>query len=182
MDRDDVFRSGSHSRRNSRQSDVDTERERDYGQRHGHDSPQRKGSHDKYSTRIRDSHSDRSTSDNPDLPPTPPAYPGNPLPGLWFVKVGLDQIDILDVDFEVHPDMIIQDMVTVHLLCLPRASVERIMRDLDPVASPETVMDALRKVKTEWPSKGQVVMELNPGDTVGRSWLPRDFVSHRPYP
>lgn len=86
------------------------------------------------------------------------------------------------MDFEVHPDMKIQDSVSVHLLCLPRAEVEQTMRDLDPTASPETVMDALWKVKTEWPSKGKVVMELNPGDIVGRSWLPRDFVGHRSHP
>lgn len=187
---DDGFRSGSHSRRNSRQSDVGIERERDHSRRssrYGDEPPRRRGSRDDsrgdYSKRTRDTDRDRSASYNQDLPLAQPAHSGYPVPGLWFVRGGLNQIDILDVEFEVHPDTMAQDTVAVHLMCIPKASVEQTLGELDSRASPDTVADALRKTKTEWPSMGKVVMELNSGDTVGRSWLPRDFVSHgfRPY-
>lgn len=110
--------------------------------------------------------------------------PHYPVPGLWFVKVGLDQSDILDVPFEVEPELakrfLLKDSseVSVHILCLSKPLVEETLRNLDPVASPEIVTNAIWNLKTEWPQKGKVIIQVNSDDSMGRSWLPMDLVGY----
>ncbi|KIM84817.1 hypothetical protein PILCRDRAFT_43154, partial [Piloderma croceum F 1598] len=65
--------------------------------------------------------------------------------------------------------------IAVRLVCLPTASVEETYKQLDPAASVEVVTDAMRSVKPEWPPKGKIIVEVNPGAKVGRSWLPQEL-------
>jgi hypothetical protein len=105
------------------------------------------------------------------------------VPGLWFVKVGLNHLDVVNLNFEVDPEVASRccressPKVSVRLVCLPTASVEETYKKLDPSASPETVTDAMRNIKPEWPPKGKIIVEVNPGDKAGWSWLPQDLVS-----
>jgi len=107
--------------------------------------------------------------------------PGCRVPGLWFVKVGLDHMDILDMTFEVDAEVASRcrpengSKITVRLVCLPTASVEETYKQLDPAASQELVTDAMRQIQTVWPPKGKVIIEMNPSGNVGRSWLPQDL-------
>jgi hypothetical protein len=109
--------------------------------------------------------------------------PTCPVPGLWFVKVGLEQADILDVEFQNFSEIATQDHledssgITFHLLCLPTNSVRETFETLDQAASPQEVTDAMWNIKTQWPPRGKLLIEVNPGDTVGRSWLPFELAS-----
>ena len=105
------------------------------------------------------------------------------VPGLWFVKVGLKHMDIVEMTFEVDAEVASRcrrengSRISVRLVCLPTASVEETYKRLDPAASQEAVTDEMRKIETLWPPKGKIIIEVNAGDNVGRSWLPRDLVS-----
>jgi hypothetical protein len=105
------------------------------------------------------------------------------VPGLWFVKVGLNHMDVVNMIFEVDAEVASRcrrengSNIAVRLVCLPTVSVEETYKQLDPAASPKVVTDAMRSVKPEWPPKGKIIIEVNPGDKLGRSWLPRDLVS-----
>jgi hypothetical protein len=105
------------------------------------------------------------------------------VPGVWFVKVGLNHMDIVDMTFEVDAELASRchsengPDITVRLVSLPTASVEETYKKLDPGASYEVVTNAMRNIDTLWPPKGKIIVEVNPGDTVGKSWLPQDLVS-----
>jgi hypothetical protein len=104
------------------------------------------------------------------------------VPGLWLVKVGLNRMEVVDVTFDVEARVASRcrqedgSRVSVRLVCLPTASVEKTYMQLDPAASPEAVTNAMRTIKPEWPQKGKIIIEVNPDDKIGRSWLPRDLV------
>jgi hypothetical protein len=105
------------------------------------------------------------------------------VPGLWFVKVGLNHMDVVNMTFEVDAEVASRcrgqnaSNIAVRLVCLPTASVEETYKQLDPAASAEVVTDAMRSIKPEWPPKGKIIVEVNPGAKVGRSWLPQELVS-----
>lgn len=105
------------------------------------------------------------------------------VPGLWFVKVGLNHMDVVNMTFEVDGEVASRcrghngSNIAVRLVCLPTASVEETYKQLDPTASVEVVTNAMRSVKPKWPPKGKIIVEVNPGAKVGRSWLPQELVS-----
>jgi hypothetical protein len=92
-------------------------------------------------------------------------------------------MDIVEMTFEVDAEVASRcrrengSRISVRLVCLPTASVEETYKRLDPAASQEAVTDEMRKIETLWPPKGKIIIEVNAGDNVGRSWLPRDLVS-----
>jgi hypothetical protein len=47
---------------------------------------------------------------------------------------------------------------------------------LDSAAPPE-IAEAMWNISTRWPSTRNLVIEVNLGDSVGRSWLPFDLAS-----
>lgn len=104
------------------------------------------------------------------------------VPGLWLAKIGLNFLDAVEVDFEVETDVATRCRpgapahVSVHLLCLPTASVQGEYNKIERSAPPEAVTHAMWNAKTQWPPKGSLTVELNPGDHLRRSWLPKDLV------
>jgi hypothetical protein len=90
-------------------------------------------------------------------------------------------MDIVDMTFEVDAEVASRcrpengSKITVRLVSLPTASVEETYKKLDPAASQEVVTDAMRKIQTVWPPKGKIIIEMNPNENVGKSWL--DLVS-----
>lgn len=44
--------------------------------------------------------------------------------------------------------------------------------------SAEVIADAVLHMKSQWPSKGSLIIEVNPGQVWGKTWLPWDMVSH----
>lgn len=114
--------------------------------------------------------------------------PLNRVPGLWAMTVGSKIPDISMIPFIVeddtasaahrwaHRDIGFDDTdthISVHLLCLPTATVAEVNRSLDPAASPAEVAAALWRIPTSWPAKGTLVIEANPGHSVSsHAFLP----------
>lgn len=66
----------------------------------------------------------------------------------------------------------------VHLLCLPASAVAEVNQNLDPMASPADVAVALWNLGTIWPTKGTLVVEMNPDESgAARVWHPAYLVS-----
>ena len=58
----------------------------------------------------------------------------------------------------------------VHLLCVPHAVAEAILQDTE--LSPEAIAWSLFNSKPEWPSPGELVIELNSKpDSHGNAWF-----------
>jgi len=108
------------------------------------------------------------------------------IPGLWFVKVGLKYMDVVNMTFDVDAEVASQcrsandSGVTVRLVSLPTASVEETYKKLDAAASRDVVTNAMRSIDPLWPPKGKIIIEVNPGNEIGRCWLPQDLDPTRP--
>ncbi|KAH7922982.1 hypothetical protein BV22DRAFT_1130994 [Leucogyrophana mollusca] len=99
-------------------------------------------------------------------------------PGLWLVNAGLSEPDILDVEFDVSPDLFIQTtegssklQATLQLLCLPADRADDVLKGLRS----ETPED-IHGVQSSWPG-AKLVLLLNPGGKTEITWLPYDIAS-----
>lgn len=100
-------------------------------------------------------------------------------PGTWFGRQGLTRPGILNVDFAVEDPIISaassssspNTPFTVQLSCFRKDS----HHELQEGDSLDTILDKIRSVGEEWPTKGTLVVQLNIESTNGRSWLPYEL-------
>ena len=144
-----------------------------------------------------------STASKP--PPTEPEPPA-PLriPGLYFAEVGKNHAAVYNVTFHVDdesaaaakrwssrattteyvlPGHILRALTsrspsasyTFRLLCLHVSEVQGAVEN-GQSASPEEFATALWQMKTRWPPRGQLIVEMNNESDARGSWLPRQLV------
>ncbi|CDO69724.1 hypothetical protein BN946_scf184687.g9 [Trametes cinnabarina] len=109
-------------------------------------------------------------------------YPPALVPALWAAIGGKPSSDVEEVHFFV--DDATADAarhwarrketfsfehrhVKVHLLCLPAAAVAVVHQNLPPDASREDIVDAMWNIKTEWPSRGTLLIDIASDDFLG---------------
>ncbi|KAF8071796.1 hypothetical protein FPV67DRAFT_897889 [Lyophyllum atratum] len=128
----------------------------------------------------------------PQEPPNP-TLPCHSVPGLWLVKMGHNDADVLDCEFEVDAETaqkwnllgssISWDSaakVSLRLLCLPKDVVQAIYEPSFTSATAEDMAMELSKLKPEWPPQGSLVVQVNPTERHGRSWLPLEMYPRSP--
>ncbi|KAF7967730.1 hypothetical protein HWV62_33293 [Athelia sp. TMB] len=104
------------------------------------------------------------------------------FPRLWLARIGLPQIDVLEVEFEIDTETALSCQlnapfpVSMRLLCLPTATVQGEYEMVEASAPPWTVANAMRSIPTEWPAPGSLVIQMHVDNTWSRSWLPEDLV------
>ncbi|KZP23857.1 hypothetical protein FIBSPDRAFT_930341 [Athelia psychrophila] len=107
-------------------------------------------------------------------------------PRLWLAKVGLSQIDVLEAEFEVPPEIAIccekaaSSPVSMHLLSLPTAHVQGEYEKIEHSALPQVLANAMWNIKTQWPPSGSLIIQMKIGNTWSRSWLPEALGSDMP--
>lgn len=62
-----------------------------------------------------------------------------------------------------------------HLLCLHASDVQEAV-ETDQSMSPEAFATMLRKMKTKWPPRGQLIVEMNTHSESRTAWLPKQLV------
>ncbi|KAI0775125.1 hypothetical protein BD413DRAFT_294200 [Trametes elegans] len=108
------------------------------------------------------------------------------VPALWAAVVGRPSSDIQEVQFFVDDGIadatqrwacrreefsFEHNHVKVHLLCLPTATVAEFYQNLAPTATREEIVAAIWDLKTEWPTRGTLVVKSGT-DAQGDSWFP----------
>ncbi|KAG6821327.1 hypothetical protein H0H93_000188 [Arthromyces matolae] len=124
------------------------------------------------------------TLNEPALSPSQHTVDASPIdsrysvPGIWFIMPGRDQADIIDCEFEVGQDIIQQlrptaypsERVSLRLVCLPRDALQELSKD-----------DPTHNLKTEWPERGTLLVQMNPAKPHKRSWFPEHLHPLSPY-
>ncbi|KAF5372756.1 hypothetical protein D9615_010108 [Tricholomella constricta] len=115
-----------------------------------------------------------------------PTFPCHSVPGVWLVRTGHDGAHVLDSDFEVDAETakkwnlsgfsLSRDTsaikLSLQLLCLPRDLVPNVYETSLALVTAEDTATALSKIKTEWPPQGSLIVQMNPAERHGRTWLP----------
>ncbi|KAG5636951.1 hypothetical protein H0H81_006299 [Sphagnurus paluster] len=128
--------------------------------------------------------------------PTPDVLPCHSVPGLWMVRVGQDGAQVLDYEFEVDAETIRKwDLASLDMFVFPSYLIYSVGLMLRPSrlsklslrflclrkdflqANQEDAMAALTMTTPEWPSQGSLIVQMNPGETRGHSWLPNQMVN-----
>ncbi|KAI1796896.1 hypothetical protein LXA43DRAFT_1057289 [Ganoderma leucocontextum] len=123
--------------------------------------------------------------------PKPPVYPPCLVPGVWQAVMGQPSARIETIDFFVddatadaidrwsrrHESFSLNERhVVIRLLCVPHTAVEAILQDTG--LSPEAIANDLFDSEPDWPSSGQLVVELNSKpDSHGNAWFVQSPVS-----
>lgn len=115
------------------------------------------------------------------------------VPGVWAFQLSRDLPDVLEYSFNVNEEIATKwnlrrennwvmteretrDELFLHLLCLPTALAISTLDSVltEPSQEPKAVADALWKMQTEWPEQGSLIIEINPGQPVGKVFFPGD--------
>ncbi|KAK0469596.1 uncharacterized protein EV420DRAFT_1495543 [Desarmillaria tabescens] len=115
------------------------------------------------------------------------------VPGVWAFQVSRDFPDILEYSFNVSEEIAAKwnlirennwvmaeretrDELFLHLICLPTALAAPMLDSLLTEISqePKTLTDALWSIQTEWPGRGSLIIEINPGKPTGKVFFPGD--------
>lgn len=67
--------------------------------------------------------------------------------------------------------------LSLNLLCLPAHLVNALHDSLDLSTTPNDIAKKIEEIKTIWPTRGSLVVEVNAKETWGRTFLPADIVS-----
>lgn len=127
----------------------------------------------------------------------PPSAPAPPLianvPGIWAIQVGKPSPCQVDLSFEVDQDTAVcirqwatrsqgfdpcVRHVVVHLVALQATAVSAAQKALSQSAgsiTPQAFALALQNLQPQWPSDGNLVLQLNSGQPGEQSWFASDM-------
>ncbi|KAK7032297.1 hypothetical protein VNI00_013256 [Paramarasmius palmivorus] len=116
-----------------------------------------------------------------------PTLPCHTVPGLWFVQPALDSPGMLDCQFEIdvktaekwhiHQNLDLStEMLSLHLLCISIEAAQDMFKNM-MASTPETLCAAVWNSFKEWPLQGTLLVQINPNESDGKTWLPQDLVS-----
>ncbi|KAF8809729.1 hypothetical protein BYT27DRAFT_7036119, partial [Phlegmacium glaucopus] len=107
------------------------------------------------------------------------------VPGVWFVKVALDNIGTLECSFEVdkvtalkwnlqhtNSKRMWEEKLQLQICCLSQKLVQSVMESLKPDATAQDVATALFTIQNDWPTPGHLIIMVNPQEKNKRVWLP----------
>ncbi|GJE88572.1 hypothetical protein PsYK624_046550 [Phanerochaete sordida] len=109
------------------------------------------------------------------------------IPGLCFVEVGRAHAAVYNVSFQVDDEAAAAaarwckrgsttdptaSYAVFHLLCLRTSDVQDVVQN-SPFASAEAVAAAFRDLRTQWPPRGQLIVEMNSHSAARGTWLPK---------
>ncbi|GLB40277.1 hypothetical protein LshimejAT787_0801480 [Lyophyllum shimeji] len=128
----------------------------------------------------------------PQVPPDP-SFPCHSVPGLWLVKIGYDEADVLDCELEIDSETAMKWDLTgpsisgnaaaklsLELRCLPKDLVQTVYETSPASTTAEDMAVALSEIKTEWPPQGSLIVQTNPSEGWGRTWLPTHLAPSSP--
>ncbi|KAL9714024.1 hypothetical protein Ac2012v2_002331 [Leucoagaricus gongylophorus] len=133
----------------------------------------------------------------------------NDIPGIWLFKQGSSEPDVLEETFE--PKEIVQKWqskllqensipistnftkalfehkstpsprLSWNLLCVTTDSVDILKETLNKVATAEELLQVLSSIQSQWPTNGQLIIEINPDHDTGRVLYGNDLNSVHSY-
>ncbi|KAG7089348.1 hypothetical protein E1B28_011038 [Marasmius oreades] len=122
--------------------------------------------------------------------------PCHNVPGLWFLQPALFSPGVLEckffIDFETaqkwqidsEPEEMYSNtsnnpVLRLNLLCLSYENAKTVLFNTPPF--PKALADAVWNCSSkEWPEQGTLLIQVNPGQKYGRSWMPADLSPHSP--
>lgn len=128
----------------------------------------------------------------PQAPPSAPPLIAN-VPGIWAIQVSKPSPCQVDLPFEVDQDTAVcirrwatrsqgfdphVRHVVVHLVALQATAVSAAQKALSQSAgskTPQAFALALQKLQPQWPSDGNLVLQLNAGQPGEQSWFASDM-------
>ncbi|KAH9481280.1 hypothetical protein JR316_0005802 [Psilocybe cubensis] len=127
--------------------------------------------------------------------PPRPVLPCHNVPGLWFVKLALDNMGTLNCDFQIdqetalkwnigqtnNEDAVITDFHSVQVprkrlslqICsFSKQLVQGVIETLGTDQTPATIASAIFGLEQKWPNQGQLIVKINPDTANTKTWLP----------
>ena len=129
----------------------------------------------------------------------------NDIPGIWLFKQGSSEPDVLEETFE--PKEIVQKWqskllqensipistnftkalfehkstpsprLSWNLLCVTTDSADILKETLNKIATAEELLQVLSSIQSQWPTNGQLIIEINPDHDTGRVLYGNDLVN-----
>ncbi|KAF8910606.1 hypothetical protein CPB84DRAFT_1672506 [Gymnopilus junonius] len=129
--------------------------------------------------------------------------PCHNVPGLWFVKLGLDELGTLDCKFDIdhntakkwnllplnspgshHTDIVplktSQKQLSLQICSFSRQLVDEIIQTHNSETAPEDIAKSIFALPQSWPAAGHLIITINPGAHNTRTWLPHEFGPNHP--
>lgn len=136
----------------------------------------------------------------------PPWQPLNNIPGIWLLNEGLGEADIFEHSFDVTKEMALKwhlpllkgdfvksvlsdkeprskfirkslPTVSWKLKCVPLEAVNTVRHTLENPITASELVHQLVQLQSCWPSEGKLLIEVNPGQDIGKTFYAKHLVN-----